>query len=118
MTTSISLLRDRVVAAAKHWAKLTTQEPLGTLQEEAEARRALRRAVLAYEAEEWRSNDAAVLVKELLELAKLKPATSANTAYRAEILRKAEAFIGQRQVADDTAPVARPRRGILRRKNT
>lgn len=67
------------------------------------------RAVAALVKETAQVDDAIPLVQLLYDLAQGK------TTNRSLVLRQAEAFLGKREVSDDTKPVDRGRKKVLRR---
>lgn len=115
-TTSVNLLRERVLRAAKACAReLEEREAMVHTK----ATRELLRSVKALEQETWRIDEAPALVKELLQLVKLNPEPTSMLGEkirhgRHETVLRAESFLGERSVDDDTTPAARSRKGILR----
>jgi hypothetical protein len=77
------------------------------------AERRLSRAVAEYQRDSWRNDDAIALVKLLIGLVKGDRLLALN---KASILRRAEVFIGQRDVHDDTTPPPPPPKKVLRRR--
>lgn len=71
---------------------------------------ALCRAVAALVKETAQVDDATPLVQMLYDLAQGK-----TTVNRSLVLRQAEAFLGKREVEDDTKPLDRGRKKVLRR---
>lgn len=119
---SVNLLRERVIRAAIDCVKeLEEREAIVTTLSHTKATRALVRTVKALQEETWRQDEAPVIIKELLALVELLPATSSllaggtSRSVVQESMLRAKAFLGERKVDDDTAPVPKPRRGILRR---
>lgn len=113
---SINLLRERVVRAAIACVK-ELEERESILH--TKGSRALVRAVKALEQETWRQDEAPHIIKELLQLIE-QPQQRSTHALHLELnkgaLLRAKAFLGERQVLDDTTPPPKPSRGILRRK--
>lgn len=63
----------------------------------------------------WKSDESYALVNELLELARALEKGKLSLELfqkKHEVYRKAEAFLGKREVNDDTTPQERPRRLI------
>ena len=118
-TSSVNLLKERVLRAAiacVHELEQNAEPVMHT-----KATRELTRAVKALEEETWRLDEAPSLIKELLHIIELQP--DSTSILGAEISRgsnatvlRAKAFLGQRQVTDDTTPVQRPKRRLPLRR--
>ena len=113
-TASVNLLKERVLRAA-----IACVAELENVAVHTKATRELVRAVKAYKNETWRIDEAPGLIKELLHIIELQPeATSILGAKIArgeqETVLRAKAFLGQREVSDDTSPVPRPKRALRR----
>jgi hypothetical protein len=113
---SVNLLRERVIRAAKACvAELEEREAMVHTK----ATRELVRAVKALEQETWRQDEAPAIIEELLYLVKLLPgAESSILAAKVrdgtqEGVLRAKAFLGQREVNDDTTPKP-PKRKLAR----
>lgn len=87
-----------------HNPTINQLNPLGT-------DKALARAVARLLKETSQLDDATPLVQELYDLALGKKVD------RFSVLRRAEAFLGKREVQDDPKPIARERRGVLSRSS-
>ncbi len=115
---SVNLLRERVVRAAIACVKeLEEREAIMHTT----ATRALVRAVKALQQETWRQDEAPSIIRDLLHIVELEAGNSESVLAAKvrggsqESVLRAKAFLGERQVIDDTAPIPKPRRGILRR---
>lgn len=123
MTTSVSLLKMRVLRAAKAWWKghrpsiFSLEDHLNapTINTCTETEKQLARAIAALDRESWQTDDAGPLVQELYALVRILE--QGRTAYeKATVMRKAEAFLGLREVTDDTTPKEAPKAGKLARR--
>lgn len=120
--TSTSLLKLRVLRAAQAWwenkrpAAWSLEEHLknpGINCTEGEIPRKLACAVGALMKESWRDDDATPLVRELYDLVQELRSGKKRTI-DLTALRKAEAFLGLREVSDNPQPVQRSKaRGRL-----
>lgn len=113
-------LREHVVQAALAWSEAVNAQRSGDAirtaaaeREVSAAERRLSRVVAEYQRDSWRNDDAIELVKLLMGLAKGDRLLALR---KAEILRRAEVFVGQRTVSDDTTPPTPPPRRVLRRR--
>jgi len=114
---SVNLLKERVLRAAFECVDELESHPSVV---HTKGSRALVRAVKALREETWRLDEAPSLIKELLHIIELQPEETSILGAKIkngtqETVLQAKAFLGQRKVEDDTTPVARPRKGILRR---
>lgn len=111
----VHLLKERVLAAALAWWRM--HRPLAyseaehianpTINTTSESEKKLARAVAALLKESWRKDDATTLVRDLLSLARDLDGglrTSDHALKKHETYRRAEAFLGEREVSDDTKP--------------
>lgn len=113
---SVGLLRERVIRAAIAWRRDSKSDGLKAQQ--------LVRAVDSLERETWRADEAPLIIQELLQvlqLVELRPAADSSLGDKIKIgtregILRAKAFLGERKVEDDTTPIAKPRKGILRRR--
>ncbi len=111
---SVNLLKERVLRAAIACVEELENYPGPVVH--TKATRALFRAVKAFEAEAWRADEAPALVKELQAYIRGNYDDSpTNVERRAVLLRKAEAFLGEREVHDDTTPQSVPKKRLPRR---
>jgi hypothetical protein len=108
-TASVNLLKERVLRAAiAAVAELESSEAVLYTK----ATRELVRAVKAYKTETWRIDEAPSLIKELVHIIELQPESTSilgaeiSRGEQATVLR-AKAFLGEREVNDDTTPIAR-----------
>ena len=114
---SVNLLKERVLRAAIECvAELETREPITHTK----GSRALVRAVKALQEETWRLDEAPAIIRELLHIIQLQPESSSILGAQIkngtqQTVLQAKAFLGERKVDDETTPVPKPRRGILRR---
>lgn len=114
---SVNLLRERVIRAAID----CVEEVEGSEMIHTAATKRLVRAVKALQEETWRHDEAPAIIRELLQIVELEAGNSESMLAAKvrggaqESVLRAKAFLGERQVSDDTTPVPRPRRGILRR---
>lgn len=106
-TASVNLLKERVIRAAL----AAVAELEGVPVAHTKATRDLVRAVKAYKEETWRIDEAPSLIKDLVHLVTLlEPSDTSMLGGRIrrgeqETMLRAKAFLGQREVSDDTAPI-------------
>jgi len=117
---SVNLLKERVLRAAFECVDELESSPQYQTGVHTKGSRALVRAVKALREETWRIDEAPSLIKELLHIIELQPEETSMLGAKIkngtqETVLQAKAFLGQRKVEDDTTPVAKPRKGILRR---
>lgn len=104
----VSLLRERVLCAAIKWWEMrrplsfTAAEHLAnpTINATTDAEKRLARAVSLLVRDQWKNDDAAPLVQELLQLVRDLDAgnrISPSVRSKHETLRKAEDFLGSRK---------------------
>lgn len=115
---SVNLLKERVIRAARACVAELGPEVLLT-----KSTRDLVRSVKALEQETWRLDEAPGLIRELLHIIELQPEETSILGVKIkngtqETVLKAKAFLGERKVEDDTTPIPRPRRGILRKADS
>jgi hypothetical protein len=110
-TASVNLLKERVIRAA-----LAAADELedGAPRIHTKATRELLRAVKAYKAETWRIDEAPSLIKALVHIIELQPESTSILGAKIsrgeqETVLRAKAFLGEREVNDDTTPVVRPK---------
>lgn len=125
--TKGSKLRARVVAAAVTWweglrpgcVSIEWHWAHPTVKANNEGERQLARAVAEYTKGVWCSDDTPALVQDLLELARELDKNlrmPADVVFKKhEIYRRAEVFLGKREVNDETTPKPIPRRPIRTR---
>lgn len=113
-TASVNLLKERVLRAALACVdELEGKEPVVHTK----ATRDLIRAVKAYKAETWRIDEAPRLIESLVQLVELlAPESSSMLGGKIrrgeqETLLLAKAFLGQREVNDDTTPIPPKHKG-------
>jgi len=123
MTTSVSMLKMRVLRAAKKWWEMhrpcafSLEEHLKnpTINTCTESEHMLARAIASLEKESWQTDDAGPLVQELYALVRILE--QGRTAYdKATVMRRAEVFLGLREVKDDTTPREVPKAVRLGRR--
>lgn len=108
-TTSVNLLKERVLRAAS----ACVEELEGKDIIHTKATRDLVRAVKALEQETWRLDEAPSIVRDLRDYIRATPeGHPGNVRQRGELLRSADAFLGERKVEDDTNPAPRVRRPL------
>jgi len=107
-TTSVNLLKERVLRAALACAEELEHDGSGL---QTKATRELMRAVKALKEETWRTDEAPRLVRELVHWIGVLPTLHNEEGARQvkEVILRAKAFLGEREVNDDTTPVARPK---------
>lgn len=116
---SVNLLKERVLRAAIECvAEFESRESVMHTK----GSRALVHAVKALQEATWQIDVAPAIIRELLLLVELQPELTSILATqiregRHEGVLRAKAFLGERKVDDDTTPIPKPRRGILRRAN-
>ena len=113
-TASVNLLKERVLRAA-----IACVAELEDVAVHTKATRELVRAVRAYQTETWRIDEAPSLIKELVHIIELQPEPTSILGAKIsrgeqETVLRAKAFLGQREVNDDTTPVSRPKRALRR----
>lgn len=114
---SVNLLKERVIRAAIECVDELESHPSVV---HTKGSRILVRSVKALREETWRVDEAPALIKELLHIIELQPEGTSILGAKIkngtqETVLRAKSFLGERKVDDDTTPIAKPRKGILRR---
>lgn len=116
-TTSVNLMKERVLRAALACVdELEGSEAILHTK----ATRELVRAVKAYRNETWRIDEAPLLIKELTHWISVLPKLTNEEGAKQvkEVMLRAKAFLGEREVNDDTTPaVLRPKKPRRRIKH-
>ena len=112
--SSVNLLRERIIRAAMECADELEDIGSGLMTTRAKK---LVRAVKALREETHRIDEAPALIKELLHIIELQPEATSMLGAKIrngtqEGVLRAKAFLGERSVEDETAPVPQRRRPL------